>query len=53
MLTRSKLKHGEGSLEEYNPDIGLRRAFQRQAMESEREENLSEYERMFQKIFST
>jgi hypothetical protein len=44
MLTRSKLKQGEGSLEEYNPEIGLRCAFQRQAMESPREENPFESE---------
>jgi hypothetical protein len=33
MINRSKLKRGEGSLEEYNPEIGSRRAFQHQEME--------------------
>jgi hypothetical protein len=51
MLTRSKIKWGEGSLEEYNPKIGSRHAFQRQEMESPREENPFEYEAMFRQAF--
>jgi hypothetical protein len=51
MLTRSKLKRGEGSLEEYNLEIGTRCTFQQQAMELEKEENLTEYKRSFQQDF--
>jgi hypothetical protein len=51
MLTRSKLKHGEGLLEEFNPDIGMRHTFQQQVMVLEGEESLTEFERSFWKAF--
>ena len=34
MLTRSKLKHGEGKLEEIDPKIGSRKSAHRKAMDS-------------------
>lgn len=53
MLTRYKIKHAEGSLEEYNSNIGMRLALQQQEMEHKREENLMSLKRCFNKIFST
>lgn len=47
MLTRSKIKRGEGSLEEFNPKIGTRRRFPREVMEREGEERIHESEREF------
>jgi hypothetical protein len=34
MLTRSKSKRGEGAFEKLNPEIGKRKASQKEAMES-------------------
>jgi hypothetical protein len=49
MLTRIKFKHGEGSLEEYNPKIG--RVSRRQEMSSPREGHPFGYEEVFFEAF--
>ena len=50
MLTRLKLKQGEGELEKFNPEIGKRRTFPRSEMASE--QNLPEFDaEAFQKAF--
>ena len=50
MLTRLKLKQGEGELEKFNPEIGKRRTFPQSEMTSE--QNLPKFDaKAFERYF--
>ena len=51
MLTRSKIKRGEGKLEEIDPEIGSRKSDQRKAMDPHGGEGNIETEDEFEKTF--
>jgi hypothetical protein len=52
MLTRSRIKKGEGKLEVYNPKIGSRRSTQRGEMATPRKTNPFNSEEDFFEAFS-
>jgi len=51
MLTRSRLRHGEGKLEEINPEIGKRKVSKKMPGSNEGEAPETKSEEKFQEMF--